>query len=91
MQTLERSTSWSIFQALEKVSLKSYRLKLPLGRRLHPAFNCDFLSKASNSTPLRPQPSEIESGHKEYAIDYMSDSNVDNLSLSSILDSLWWI
>ena len=41
------------FQVIEKVGLKSYRLKLPLESRLHPVFHCDLLSKASNSTHLR--------------------------------------
>ena len=66
------------FQVIKKVGLKSYRLKLPRGCRLHPVFLCDLLSKASNSTPLRHLPAEIESDHKEYAIDYASDAKVDN-------------
>jgi hypothetical protein len=62
------------FQVIEKVSLKSYRLKLPEGCRLHPVVHCDLLSKASNSKPLRHQPVEIESDHNEYAIDFISDA-----------------
>ncbi len=34
------------YQVIEKVGLKSYRLKLPQGCRLHPVFRCDLLSKA---------------------------------------------
>jgi hypothetical protein len=41
------------FQVIENVGLKSYRLKLPQGCRLHPVFHCDLFSKAYNSTPLR--------------------------------------
>ncbi len=51
------------YQLLEKVGLKSYKLKLPQGCRLHPVFHCDVLSKASTSTPLRHQPAEVESDH----------------------------
>ncbi len=64
------------FQIVEKIGLKSYRLKLPPGCRLHPVFHCDLLSKASNSTPL--QPAEIASDHNEYAVDFTSDAKVDN-------------
>jgi orotate phosphoribosyltransferase len=66
------------FEVLEKVGLKSYKLKLPHGCRLHLKFHCDLLSKASNSTPLRHQPAEIESDHNEYAIDYISDVKIGN-------------
>jgi hypothetical protein len=66
------------FEVLEKVGLKSYILKLPPGCRLHPVFHCDLLSKASNSTPLRHQPAEIERDHNEYAIDYISDVKIGN-------------
>ena len=66
------------FQVIQKVGLKSYKLKLPQGCRLHPVFHCDFLSKASNSKPLRHQPVEIESDHNEYAINFISDAKVDN-------------
>ena len=66
------------FQVIEKVGLKSYRLKLPRGCRLHPVFHCDLLSKASNSTPLRHRHVEIESDHNEYAIDFISYAKVDN-------------
>jgi len=66
------------FQVIEKACLKSYRLKLPSGCRLHPGFHCDLLSKSSNSTPLRNQPAKIESDHNEYAIDFISDAKVDN-------------
>ena len=55
-------------QVLKKVGLKSHRLKLPHGCRLHPVFRNDLLSKASNSAPLRRQPTEIESDHNDYAI-----------------------
>ena len=41
-------------------------------------FHCDLLSKASNYTPLRHQPAEIESDHNEYAIDYISDVKIGN-------------
>ena len=34
--------------------------------------HCDLLSKASNSTSLRHHPADIESGHHEYAIDYIA-------------------
>ena len=66
------------FQVVEKVGLKSFRLELPPGCRLHPVFHCDLLSKASNSTPLRHQPVEIESDHNEYATDFISDAKIDN-------------
>ena len=49
---------------------------MSLGYRLHPVFYCDLLTKASNSTPLRHQPAEIESDHNEYAIDYISDVKI---------------
>ena len=39
---------------------------------------CVLLSKGSNSTPLLHQPIEIESDHNEYAIDYISNVEVDN-------------
>ena len=48
------------FQVIEKVGLKSYRLKLPLGCRLHLVFHSDLLSKASHFTPLRHQLVGIE-------------------------------
>jgi hypothetical protein len=66
------------FQVIEKVGLKSYRLKLPPRCRLHPVFHCDLLSKVSNSTPLRHQLAEIESDHNKYAINFISDAKVDN-------------
>ena len=66
------------FQVIEKVGLKSYRLKLPPRCRLHPVFHCDLLSKAYNSTPQRHQPREIESDHNEYAISFISYSKVEN-------------
>jgi len=66
------------FQVIEKVDLKSYRLKLSPGCRLHPAFHCDLLSEAANSTPLRHQPAEIESDHNEYSIDFITDAKLDN-------------
>jgi hypothetical protein len=66
------------FEVLEKVGLKSYKLKLPPSCRLHPVFHCDLLSKASNPTPLRHEPDEIESDHNEYAIDYISDVKIDS-------------
>jgi hypothetical protein len=37
-----------------------------------------LLPKASNPTPLRHQPAEIESDHNEYAIDYISDVKIGN-------------
>ncbi len=42
--------------------------------------HCDLLSKASNSTPLRPKLNEIESDHNEYAIDFTSNVKVDKWS-----------
>jgi hypothetical protein len=66
------------FQVIKKVGLKSFRLKLPPGFRLHPVFHCDLLSKASNSTHIRHKPAKIESDHNEYAIDFISDAKVDN-------------
>ena len=66
------------FQVIEKVGLKSYRIKLPLGCRIHPVFHCDLLSKASNSTPLRHRPAKTESDHNEYAINFISDAKVDS-------------
>ena len=66
------------FQVIEKVGLKSYKLKLPQGCRLHLVFHRDLLSKATNSTPSRHQPAEIERDHNEYAIDFISDAKVDN-------------
>jgi hypothetical protein len=65
------------FQVLEKVGVKSNRLKLPPRCRLHLVFHCDVLSKSNNSTPLRHQ---HESDHNEYAIDFISDAKVDNWS-----------
>jgi hypothetical protein len=41
-------------------------------------FQCDLLSRASNSTPLRHQLVEIESNRNEYAIVFFSDAKVDN-------------
>ena len=58
--------------------MKSYRIKLPPGCRLHTVFHCDLLSKAFQSTYLRHQPVEIEGGNNEYGIDFLSDSKVDN-------------
>jgi len=55
------------FPVIEKAGLNFYRLELPPGCRLYPVFHCDLLFKASNSTPLRPRPVEIESNHNEYA------------------------
>jgi len=66
------------FHVVEKVGLKSYKLKLPPRCMLHPVFHCDLRSKASNSTPLRLQPVEIESDHNEYAIDFISDAKVNS-------------
>ena len=60
----------------KKVGLKSYKLKLPLGCRLHPVFHCDLLSIAYNPTPWHQKPSEIESNHNEYAIDHISDVKI---------------
>jgi hypothetical protein len=64
------------FEVLEKVGFKSYKLKLPPRCRLHSVFHCDLISKASNSTPLRHQPAEIEIDHNEYAIDYISNVKI---------------
>jgi hypothetical protein len=66
------------FQVIQKVGLKSYKLKLPQGCRLHPVFHCDLLYKAYNSSPLRHQLVKIESDHNEYAIDFISDTKADN-------------
>ena len=41
-------------------------------------FQCDLLSHASSSTSLRPYRAEIERDHEEYAVDYISDVNIDN-------------
>jgi hypothetical protein len=41
-------------------------------------FHCDLLFKASNSTPLRHQHSEIESDQNEFATDFISDVKVVN-------------
>ncbi len=37
-----------------------------------------LLSHASSSTLLRPHHAEIEGGHEEYALDYISDVKIDN-------------
>ena len=66
-------------QVIKKVSLKSYKVKLPPGCRLHPMFHCDLFSKAYSLTPLRHQPAEIESVHYENAIDDILGAKVDNL------------
>ena len=66
------------YQVIEKVGLKSYILNLPQGCRLHPSFHCYLLSKSSNSSPLRHRPVGIESGHNEYAIDFISDVKAEN-------------
>jgi hypothetical protein len=66
------------FEVLKKAGLKSYRLKIPPECRLHPVFHCDLISKASSSTHLRHQPTEIEFDHNEFAIDYISDAKVQN-------------
>jgi len=55
------------FQVIEKIGLKSYKLN-----------QCDLLSKASISTPLRHQPAEIGSDDDEYANDLIFDAKVDN-------------
>ncbi len=66
------------FKVIEKVDLKSFKLKLHHGCILHLVFHSDLPSKASSSTPLRHQPYEIKSDHNEYAIDYVFDAKVDN-------------
>jgi hypothetical protein len=43
------------FQVIEKVGIKSYRLKLPPECSFHSVLHCDLLTKASISTPLRHQ------------------------------------
>jgi len=66
------------FEVLEKIGLKSYKIRLSPGCRLNPVFHCDLLSIASNSTALRHKPAEIESDHNEFAIDYISDVKIGN-------------
>ena len=73
-----RDQRLGLYQVIEKVSLKSYRLKLTQGCRIYPVFHCDLFSKASTSTPLRHRPAKIESDHTKYAIDFISDVKVDN-------------
>ena len=63
---------------MSSFELKSYKLKLLPGCRLHPVFHCDMIFKASNPVPLRHQPAEIESNHNEYAIDYISQVKIDS-------------
>ena len=41
-------------------------------------FHCDLLSHASSSTSLRSHQAEIESGHEEYAVDFISYVKIDN-------------
>jgi hypothetical protein len=41
-------------------------------------FDCDLLSKASISIPLRHHPAEFEGDHNEYAIDYRIADAKDN-------------
>ncbi len=41
-------------------------------------FHCDLLSHASSSPSLRPHQAEIEGGHEEYAVNFISDVNIDN-------------
>ena len=41
------------YQVIEKVGLKSYRLRFPQDCKRHLVFHCDLFSKASTSTPLR--------------------------------------
>jgi hypothetical protein len=40
-------------------------------------FHFDWLSHASSSTSLRPHQAEIEGGHEEYAVNYISDVKID--------------
>ena len=61
------------------MSIKSYKLLLPKGCRLHPVFYCDLLSHATSSTSLRPHQAEIEGDHEEYAVYFISDVKINNL------------
>jgi hypothetical protein len=41
-------------------------------------FYYDLLSHATSSTSNRPYHVEIEGDHEEYAVDFISDVNIDN-------------
>jgi hypothetical protein len=66
------------YKVISKVDIKSYKLVLSKGCRLHPVFHCDLLSHATSSTSLRPHQAEIEGDHEEYAVDFISDVKIDN-------------
>jgi hypothetical protein len=63
---------------MSKVGINSYKLLLPKGCRLHPVFHCDLLSHTLSAPSLRPHQSAIEGNRKEYAVDFISDVNIDN-------------
>ncbi len=66
------------YKVICKVGINSYKLLLPKGCRLHPVFHYDLLSHATTFTSLRPHHAEIEGGHEEYGVDYISDVTIDN-------------
>ena len=60
-----------------KIGLKSYRLHLPPGMRLHNVFHVDLLSQAPSSTPLRLQPPEVNEDDREYEVESIQDVKID--------------
>ena len=66
------------YKVISKVSINYFKLLLPKRCRLHPAFHCDLLFRATSSTSLRPHQAEIEGDHEEYAVDFISDVKIDN-------------
>ena len=63
---------------MSKVGIISYKLLIPTGYRLHPVLHCDLLSRPTSSISLRPHQAKIESDHEEYAVDFISDVEIDN-------------
>ena len=59
-----------------KILLKSYRLDLPKGCRIHNVFHIDLLSKASVDTPLRGQPHAVEQDGHRCEVEYIADCNI---------------
>ena len=59
-----------------KVGLKSYRLELPKGYRIHNVVHVDLLSKASVDTPLRAQPHAVKQDGHRYDVEYIADCNI---------------